>query len=131
VPSVLAEMITGRGPDEDEPLEDKLLWAAKTSALYPFMTVVGLRDIMNAMGSDYGYSITPVADAFGSIVDTSKEISAGNFGKSLARDAALAVGYWGHLPTRQAWLTGEYLYDWASGNTDGFSPFEALVRRDR
>lgn len=38
--------------------------------------------------------------------------------RSDVKNALLAASYWGHLPGRQMWISGSYLYDWATGEED-------------
>jgi len=120
-PAILSELIAGRGPDEDEEPEE---WAAKNLALYPLSTVVGVRDISNAVLSKYGYNASPAFDAFektAGAFDIPYKLAIGEEVKrSDVKDAALAVGYWGQLPGRQMWITGEYLYD-STGEENEFN----------
>lgn len=114
-PAVLGELVASRGPEEDE---DPVVWAGKQIAMYPFMTVVGLRDVVSAMGP-FGYSASPAFDAMEHSVKalkipyklaTDEDVT-----RSDVKSAVLATSYWGKLPGRQAWITGEYLYDVMSG----------------
>ncbi|KKK99361.1 hypothetical protein LCGC14_2633520, partial [marine sediment metagenome] len=70
-PAILAELIAGRGPDDDEDFAE---WLKRTSyiwVLYPLATVVGVRDIANAMGP-YGYDASAAFEAFGTLARTTK-----------------------------------------------------------
>lgn len=58
IPAVMADLILGRGPDDDDD-EGYALWAAKKIAMYPFAAVPMLKDGINAIGSGFGYSISP------------------------------------------------------------------------
>lgn len=124
VPAVLAELMLGRGPEDDE---EWLPWAVKTVGLYPAASWVGVRDIVNAAATDYGYSITPVADAFQFAADAARKAAEGDFDATFARNALNALGVWLKLPTRQAWLSGEYLSDYFGGEVEDFSLYEMLV----
>jgi len=126
-PAVLSELVAGRGPGEDE---DKEKWAAKTLALYPAQAVVGLRDIAQGAIGDYGYGMTPVADAFEATTLTMQGIADGEPDKALARNALLTLGYWGQLPSRQMWITGEHVYDVMTGEDD-FSLRDLMLAKRR
>lgn len=118
-PAILSELLAGRGPGEDEPWEDYLKRTAYLWALYPAQSVVLLRDIASAMGP-YGYDGSPALEAFeqtaravkipAKALDDNEDVS-----RSDVKAAILAASYWGHLPGRQAWITGSYLFDWTTG----------------
>jgi hypothetical protein len=130
LPAVLSEVITGRwGPQDDEDDDETLARQIGTVAAYPLAAVVGIRDAVNATISGYGYELTPVTDALDRTVSLTQSVAEGDLDRQTAKTAALALGYWFALPARQVWLTGEYTYDWLSGETDGFDPWQALVRR--
>jgi hypothetical protein len=44
------------------------------------------------------------------------------------KNMAQAGGYVTKLPSKQLWLTGEYLYDWLTGEEQPDNPAEALWR---
>lgn len=108
-PSVLSELIAGRGPDDDE---SWVTWSAKNGILYPTQTVVGLRDVASAMIGDYGYQDTPASRAFKSLVNISEQVLQLEADRRALETTIEAIGYWGKLPTRQIWITGEGLYDY-------------------
>jgi hypothetical protein len=68
----------------------------------------------------YGYDGSPALEAFeqtaravkipAKALDDNEDVS-----RSDVKAAILAASYWGHLPGRQAWITGSYLFDWATG----------------
>ncbi len=117
-PAILGEMAASRFPDEDE---DWLPWAAKHVGMYPFMSVVGVRDVVNGLGP-YGYTASPAFDAFEKTVKAVKipfKAAAGEeITKSDVKAAVLAASYWGALPGRQGWITGEYIYDIMTGQDE-------------
>ena len=128
VPAVLGELLAGRGPGDDEEWSAWLKKNALSFLTYPVNAVVGLRDIVGAIGSKFGYDISPVGGAFETIVklgnsglkalDEEKEL-----GRSDLKNALDAVGTWAALPSRQAWITGSYLYDVA---TDEEQPADVM-----
>lgn len=128
VPAVLAELVLGRGPDDDEGFA---AWAAKKVLLYPAASWVLIRDIANAVGTDFGYSFTPVADAFRFTAETTKAAAEGDFDRATIKSGLNALGVWLKLPTRQAWLSGEYLHDYFNGDIEDFSLYELLVTGDK
>lgn len=116
VPAVLGELLAGRGPGDDEEWGEWFKKHGMGFLTYPVNAVVGLRDIVGAVGSKYGYDMSPVGGAFETIVklgnsalkamDDEQEL-----GRSDVRNATDTVGTWLALPSRQAWITGSYLYD--------------------
>lgn len=135
LPAILSELITQRGPDDDDP-DEWAKWVATKAGAYPFQSVVLVRDVVNAMTSNYGFDLSPAADAFDTTQRAGRKLAQVAFGdaewdRALSRDVVMTVGYWGHLPSRQLWLTGEYLYDWKEGNLNSYSPWEMLVTGTR
>lgn len=64
---VLSEILAGRGPDDDDD-ESWLGWGAKLTLAYPFMTIPGVRDMVNGISGDYGYQMSPVEQTFKRVV---------------------------------------------------------------
>lgn len=133
VPAVLGELLTQRGPGDDEEPEDWFVNNWKLWATYPLQGLIGFREIVQAMGP-YGYDGPPALDAIAQtgtalnipekILDDEQDVS-----RSDVKAAVLAVSYWGHLPGRQGWITGSYLYDYMTGEVDEFSVRDALFAR--
>ncbi|MGE0290234.1 MAG: hypothetical protein AB7P16_28465 [Bradyrhizobium sp.] len=128
VPAVLGELMLGRGPDDDE---GWLAWAMKKTATYPLLSMILVRDIASAVSSGYGYQLSPVADAFEFGVRASQKASEGEFDEAFAKSLVHLAGIKWALPTRQAWITGDYLAHYFGGDIDEFSLYEALVTGDR
>ncbi len=121
-PAILSELVAGRGPEDDE---ENAAWAAQTLGLYPLSTIVGVRDVSNAVLTKYDYNASPAFDA---LDHTSKafnipfKLATGEEVKrSDVKSALLATSYWGQLPGRQMWITGEYLYDYSTGEESDFN----------
>ena len=57
-PAVVAELLVGKGPAEDEEWSE---WAARKIAFYPFSAVPIVRDAFGVFDRGYGYSFTPAA----------------------------------------------------------------------
>jgi hypothetical protein len=98
-------------------------------ASYPAQTVPVLRDVMNGL-EHYRYSPSPAFDAFAAATGTVKTTwKAGKIGigkvtgdeaeeeitRADIKNLVATAGYWGHLPTRQVWITSSFLYDLATG----------------
>lgn len=129
IPSVLSELIAGRGPEDEE--EWATWWERKwwLFATYPVQTIPLARDIVNGMDI-YGYSPSPAFDAYGALVAAlqipGRLWDGDDVRRADVKAAVLATGYWGQLPARQAWITGEYLYDVATGQEQPDDPAEFL-----
>lgn len=127
VPAILSELIVGRGPSDDDDWPE---WAAKKLITYPTQAIIGIRDIVNGMGP-YGYEASPVFSAFESISQGAKIVgkaidSDEDVERNDVKQMLLGASYWGHLPGRQLWITGSYLYDWMTGADEPESVAEAL-----
>lgn len=148
VPALLWELATGKGPDDDDGIaDDAAAWALRKLFFYPFMTVPFLRDIANIaerkISGDYSVSRSvPLAEAGELVVKAGEEaFKAGNAlfegeeidGGALAKDALRASGPLLGLPSGQLNVTGQYLYDVATGEYDpeGIGDLRYLaVKRD-
>ncbi len=92
---------------------------------------MGLRDIIGAINSPFGYEISPVAralEAVPELVNRAADMATGERDLKPS-DVKLAVdlaGTWMALPSSQAWITGSYLYDLATDQEDPADPFEFL-----
>jgi hypothetical protein len=132
-PAVLDNLIVGRSPDLDDSSEDWKKWAAKKEIMYPFQTVVFLRDIVNGM-DQYGYSPSPAFDAYEQLGRTGKiglNLMTGDKEELKRADYKAMVqttGYFTALPTRQIWLSGEYFYDWITGQEEPKNAAEGIWR---
>ena len=127
LPAVLSELMMGKGPDEEKE-EEWWKWAGKKSLMYALSGFVGVRDIVNGLGNDFGYAGSPVGSAAESLVKLGTQISQGEADRGLARATFDTVGPVLHLPSRQAWITAEGIYLWAEGRE--ITPFEMFVTRD-
>lgn len=111
-PAVLGELVAMRGPDDDE---EWAKWAAQQSILYPFQTMIGVRDVANAALTPYGFGASPAYDGLEQTARALqvpyKAVTGEEVKRSDVKSIVLATSYWGHLPGRQTWITGEYLFD--------------------
>jgi hypothetical protein len=81
-----------------------------------------------------GYEPSAAFDMFDSIVKTGQAVGArvvgdkDEFTRADAKTAAQAVGYTTKLPSKQLWLTLEYLHDWMTGDENVDNPMQAVWR---
>ncbi|MEW8189952.1 MAG: hypothetical protein AB2766_11665 [Candidatus Thiodiazotropha endolucinida] len=128
LPSVLSELIAGRGPEDDE---DEAIWAMKTVAGYPAATIVLGRDIANGVLSPYGYDLSPIGNAIGSLGNASKSVAdivMGDGDETDLKNLTMATGYVFGLPARQLWTVGDNLEAMMSG--EDVNLFEALMIKE-
>jgi len=133
LPAALSELAVGRGPDKkDDPLE-WAKWLAKTELLYPTQSIVLLRDITNGM-TKYGYDPSAAFDAAEAVSKAGRAVATRitgdkkEFKRTDLKNVVQAVGYFAHLPTKQVWLSAEYLYDWMTGDEQPSSFHEGIWR---
>jgi len=137
IPAVMEDVLRARLPDSDDDPEKWAAWFARNQALYPFNTVVLVRDLANSLESylESGrkeFSGSPVFDVGQSIVGLASLVTKPATGEDVSRsdikNAAMAAGYVFQLPTRQTWQTVEYLYDWMTGDQSPSNPAEGVWR---
>jgi len=138
VPAVLGPLVLGQN-DEDEGFLEA---AIKNSIAYPFLGIVGLRDIVNYYRTDFGYSATPIASTLRALLYSGEGLkdtiatlfTEGEFELSRAtiKNLFIGSGAIAKWPTRQLWMSGEYLWDWAQDDLDGdFNLYEFLLTGDK
>lgn len=134
LPAVLDDLIAGRGPDDDD---DWWSWAASELAVYPAMSIVLARDSIGygqnvARGEylDFAYPAFKVMETtIRALVMPVKDLlTEGELKRSTVRAAVEAVGFWGKLPSRQAWITTESLYDLWTGQGEVLPQDVVLAR---
>lgn len=131
---VLSELMAGRGPeDDDNALE---YWFTRI-AKFPASLVVGVRDVVNAIGPDaFGYTMTPAEAAMERTARAVNVVYRETLGdlffgadreltEAEARALIEAPGYWLRLPSKAIWQYGDYLMDWAQGEVATQNPLEA------
>jgi hypothetical protein len=133
---VLAELMTGRGNDDDD--SDVEFWAMRMLK-FPASLIVGVRDVVNAVGPDaYGYKMTPAEAAFERTAKAVNVVYRETLGDLFhgadreltepeARALIEAPGYWLRLPSKAVWQYGDYLMDWAQGEVNPTNPAEAAA----
>jgi hypothetical protein len=112
LPAVAAELLSGRGPDDDE---DPAEWAVRKIALYPLMSVPLLRDMANSWDSGYGYQLTPLSRGLETAVKLPGQLADTAAGEKDVDDLIFQAfdlpGYLFGLPTGQVKKTGRYIWD--------------------
>lgn len=142
LPVMIEELVRGRlfgGNDDDE-------YSWFDHIIMPLLTflpahMVGARDLVRAVEQAHTsgkakFSPSPVVDAVTSLIQggvgVTNMASAALGGEDTRRkdmkDAFMASGYAVGLPTRQTWMTMEYLYDWNQGNEQPANVGEGLWR---
>lgn len=136
IPSVLSELLSGRGPEGDDDEFDPVAWSkwfASNTIGYSFASIPLVRDLtrgLEALGG-HGYTPTPLMttaknvaeaanvsiDFAGKISDSDAEISEEDL-LELAKANYKAAQYWFGLPTRQVEITGGYIADYLDGTED-------------
>lgn len=125
LPALAAPLLARRGPDDDE---DWWKWAFSEVMFYPASLAIGLRDLAGAgeraiKGEWTDVSLpaletleTTATALFGSVASLATE---GELSRKNVKDIVNTIGVWGHLPSRQSWITLESLYDLDSGKVEG------------
>jgi len=117
-PSLLGEIVTGRGPSEDDDDEKKAKWAIKTLLLYPFQAIPFARDVINAAGSGFEYKMSPVSGVFNSLVKALWaagdvwEDGRDKDWEKLIKKSAETVSYFTGIPFGQIKITTSGFYEW-------------------
>ncbi len=140
LPAMLGELLVGRGPDDDE---DKVMWAARKALLYPFASILIIRDLVNwqiepafaemsggSLHYQPGYKLLPVVQAIEKVGTLPGTVLDGWIGdrpwEDVAWDSQEASGYIFGLPTAQPRITGEYLTDLWTGDAEPDNAAQAL-----
>lgn len=123
LPAVLSEVMAGRGPGDED--DNWALWAMQVWIEFPFLTVIGLRDIASpAIENVLGwrnrpwpgrYQLTPVQQAGESVLRFVSTAAEGLQGEADLEDVMLrgfeAFGYMYGFPTSQAKITGRAILE--------------------
>jgi len=121
-PALLGELMTMRGPDDDE---DPLTWAALEMLGYIASPVVGVRDISSYALLNYNYRFTPVSEVTKSLGNLIKDVKEAviewddsDEWLDILKSGYEAAGYITPFPSRQTQITAEGLYDWWRDDKD-------------
>lgn len=109
LPAVLAPLMTGQGPKDDESYAK---WAALKVATYPLMAVPLLRDVASSLESGWAYSgATPIGDVFKSATRLAAAIGQDEVdAEKITMTTMDVVGMGFGLPTAQPKRTIKYLF---------------------
>lgn len=119
LPALAQPLLARQGPDDDESLWK---WAFTEVMFFPASLVIGLRDAAGfaerKFRGEYADLSLPALDALENAVNVLVDVptalaTEGELSRKNAQDIVHAIGIWGHLPDRQAWITVEALYDLA------------------
>lgn len=140
MPAVIGEILTGRGPEEDE---DEVWWAIRKMLLYPLASIPILKEgagVVEAsmislsgegeMKFQPSWRLSPVAGSIEQLGRTfmrSTDVLSGNREfNDVAWDLLDASGYIFGLPTRQIRISGEYTLDVLNDEASPESPQQAM-----
>ena len=150
LPALLGALMSGNGPEPDDDGEDKSFfeeigryawWGTKETLKYPFNFVPLLRDVASGVFGDYGYRVSPAFSGVEQLVKTTvrtrKAIEKWNDGETediitrpIMMDMLMMSGYAFGLPTGQAKITLNALFDWLEGEKE-VKPQDFFLYRKR
>lgn len=109
LPAVLAPLMTGQGPKDDESYAK---WAALKVATYPLMGVPLLRDVGSSLESGWAYSgATPIGDVFKSTTRLAAAVGQDDVdAEKITMSTMDVIGMGFGLPTAQPKRTAKYLF---------------------
>lgn len=127
---IISDWARGALPhDDDDDQDQMILDEAANSATLPVNGIPIINDISRSVArklilgeqirGDSIPAFAAVTNSATAISGITSDIGAGEpIDRSTARATVMAGGYWLGYPSRQAWITGSYLSDWASGTED-------------
>lgn len=111
-PAVMSELLAGRGPDDDD---EAAGWWASTLLRYPASAFIIARDFANAIGSGFGFELSPSTEAFAKTVQffnlLPKTIMGDAEPGKLLKTGFEAGGYWLQYPSKQISTTVGNIYE--------------------
>lgn len=125
LPAVVAPLLVGQGPGEDE---EWTQWAGLKIATYPLMGVPLLRDVASAIESGWGYrGATPIGALGETIVRLSDNATAEEpDAERITMTLLDAAGYGFGIPSAQPKRSLRYLFDVAAGERDDDNAIEFM-----
>jgi hypothetical protein len=112
--------LTSLDEENDNTLTDKGKWYFNEVWTYPFNTLPLARDIVN--GLEFGYRGSPAFEFGKHVVNSASLTSKIWTDKEVTRQDIktlfMTLGFLGHIPTRQSWITGEFIHDWVTHESD-------------
>lgn len=114
LPAILAPLMTGHGPEDDESWGK---WAMLKIATYPMMSVPLLRDVGSSLESGWAYSgATPIGDVFKSTTKLAAAVTQDDVdAEKITMSTMDVVGMGFGLPTAQPKRTAKYLFSLERG----------------
>ena len=114
IPAVVAPLMTGGGPDDDESWGK---WMALKIATYPLMSIPLVRDVGSSLESGWAYSgATPIGDVFKSTTKLAAAVGQDELDAERITMSTLdVVGMGFGLPTAQPKRTIKYLFSASRG----------------
>jgi hypothetical protein len=101
MPNVLEGLFRLEGPDPDDDEDTYLKWLALKSLLFAGNTIPIARDVVSGIGSEYGYTLTPIASAGESVIKAWNDVK-----KILDGDKELSLDTLRSLITLLGYTTG-------------------------
>ncbi|MEK9748663.1 MAG: hypothetical protein VW333_08100 [Pseudomonadales bacterium] len=126
LPAVLSSYVLDGGPDEENE-ESWWAWAAKLSASFAVGGMPILRELVQGMMSDFGFSGPPLMRLGEMGVQTAGAFKDGELSRSETKNAWMLLSYLARLPGRQVVRTVDYFERYMDGQTQGFDPYQAFV----
>ena len=124
VPPLMAQILGGNGPDDDE---DWGFWAFKQMLFQSLGPIPGVRDVASPLvegltgGKPFDYQFTPIQRSFQSLVESARDVHKmieGEDAKRPVRNALEVAGYWTGLVPGQIATSTQFLVDVANGEQD-------------
>lgn len=131
LPAILSELVSGRGPDDDE---EWAPWMVKNVAVYPFQSMVGVREVASAIESGFDYQMSGAASTPKSFVTWAWALGKAweeDDPSMLIKPTIEALGFSLGLPLRQPIITLGNIYDFATGETPDFQLRDLAYPRQR
>lgn len=134
IPAVVTELAVRRGPEDDE---EYWKWAAKLIAMYPFQSVIGVRDVARFVDGKYGYSASPAQDAPESVYNLLRQVAdiaadPEKFDlKKLGKLTLRTYGYAKGLPLKQPEISAFNVIDYLDGTSGDFEALDLLFTRQK
>jgi len=125
LPAVVAPLLVGQGPGEDDEWSE---WAMLKIVTYPLMGIPLARDVAGAIESGWGYrGATPIGALGETIVRLSDNVKAEEpDAERITMTLLDAAGYGFGIPSAQPKRTLRYLFDVAAGERDDDNALEFM-----
>lgn len=104
----LAEILSGRGPDDEDDDGNWAIWAARNSLQFSLSLVPGVKDVAGSVMSGFGYKMSPVESPIQSAVYLLRHLPQAiedDEYEKIAKPALDVLGVWAKLPSDQLYIT--------------------------